>query len=144
MWGIIFTTGTKDETDPFTSATTNCQFRLSLSCQACLSKLVNTAHVTSCAAAPCQENWSPSFPATANPFYVGVRWTQDQHEKTGALNSGGGEKVSSCIRASTSFDRKSGSCLSLLIKAVGQVLHNATPPPPPHMPSLANDTLNSL
>lgn len=73
MWGIIFTTGTKDKTDSFTSATTNCQFRLSLSCQACLCKLVNTAHVTSCAAAPHQENLYPSFLATANSFYVGLR-----------------------------------------------------------------------
>lgn len=54
--GIIFTTGTKDEMDPFTSATTNCQFKLSLSCRACLCKLVNTALVTSRGAAPCQEN----------------------------------------------------------------------------------------
>lgn len=134
MWGIIFTTGTKDETDPFTSATTNCQFRLSLSCQACLCKLVNAAHVTSYAAAPHQENGYPSFPA--NSFYVGLRWTRDQPrncmKKLEPLNGGGGDKVASCISGSSSFDTKNDSCLSLLIKAIGQVLHNATPPPPPH------------
>lgn len=51
-------------------------------------------------------------------------------KKLEKLNGGGGDKVASYISTSSSFDTKSDSCLSLLIKAVGQVLHNATQPPP--------------
>lgn len=47
MRGIILTTGTKDKMDPSTSATTNCQLRIRLCRQACLSKPVNIALLTS-------------------------------------------------------------------------------------------------
>lgn len=54
MRGIIFTTGTKDKMDPSTSATTNCQLRIRLSCRACLNKPVNMALLTSCNGVSCQ------------------------------------------------------------------------------------------
>lgn len=53
----IFTMGTKDQMDPSTSATTNCQLRIRLSRQACLNKPVNMALLTCCNGVPCQAKW---------------------------------------------------------------------------------------
>lgn len=73
----IFTTGTKDKTDPSTSATTNCQLRIGLSRRACLNKPVNMAFLTRCNGEPCQAKCCVfSSQVTANWFYTAASFCQ--------------------------------------------------------------------
>lgn len=86
MRGIIFTTGTKDKMDPSTSATTNCQLRIRLSCRACLNKPVNMALLTSCNGVPCQAKCCVfSSQVTANWFYTATiflsSWLTSERDK---------------------------------------------------------------
>ncbi len=82
MQGIIFTTGTKDKMDPSTSATTNCQLRIRLSCRACLNKPVNMALLTSCNGVPCQAKCCVfSSQVMANWFYTATIFCQDFRER---------------------------------------------------------------
>lgn len=55
MRGIIFTTGTKDKTEPSTRAKTICQLKIRSSRQVCLRKPFSLAPLTSCSVLPRQK-----------------------------------------------------------------------------------------